>query len=132
MDGHTQMVSVQALKDYVTPVEASCVVSNKQGSWSVSTPGEVTVDRGRGNLNLACTAPGYLPASTFVSSQMNQDSNGNVILGGGVGSLVDLSDGAAYQYPSQIYVAMRPVPPPGAPSAAVPPTAVAPAAPARS
>lgn len=125
MDGHTQMVSVQALKNDVISVDASCVVSNKQGSWNVETPGNVTVDRGRGKLNVACTAPGYLASSVAIPAMSNQDSNGNILIGGAVGTIVDLSDGAAYQYPNEIYVPMQPVPPPA-------PVAAVPSAPARS
>jgi hypothetical protein len=130
IDGHTQSVSVETLKDAVTSVPASCVVSNKQGSWTVTTPGEVTVDRGRGVLNLACTAPGYLPATTAVQATGNQDEQGNLIIGGAVGMLVDYSDGAAYAYPGQIIVPMRPVPAPVASAPA--PVPAAPAAPAKS
>jgi hypothetical protein len=129
MDGHTQMVSVQALKSDVTPVPATCVVSNKQGSWTVTTPGDVNVDRGRGNLNVACTATGYLPASVSVAAQQNADEGGNALVGGAVGMIVDYSDGAAYQYPSEIYVPMQPAPS-QAPASA--PMAAAPAAPAKS
>lgn len=42
MDGHTQMVSVQTLKSDMISVDGTCVVSNKQGSWTVNTPGNVT------------------------------------------------------------------------------------------
>ncbi len=125
MDGHTQMVSVQALKNDVISIDASCVVSNKQGSWAVETPGDITVDRGRGKLNVACTAPGYLPGSTTVAAQSNQDMGGNMIAGGAVGMIVDYSDGAAYQYPSVIEVPMQPAAPPA-------PVAATQTAPARS
>jgi hypothetical protein len=119
MDGHTQAVSVQTLKNDVIPVEGSCVVSNKQGSWTINTPGTVSVDRGRGNLNLACTAPGYRPEIISVAAAHNQDEGGNMLLGGGVGIIVDYSDGAAYQYPGEIDVPMQLAAPP-APVAAVP------------
>ena len=124
-DGHTQMVSVQTLKNDVISVDASCMVSNKQGSWPVSTPGNVTVDRGRGELHVACTAPGYLPAYTAVPAQSNEDERGNILIGGAVGTIVDLSDGAAFQYPNEIDVPMQPAPPPT-------PVAAVPSAPARS
>lgn len=119
MDGHTQVVTVQAVNSSTLPVAASCVVSNKQGSWPLTTPGPVTVDRGRGKLTVACTAPGYLPASTTVVAQPNGDEQGNLIIGGAIGTIVDYSDGAAYQYPSEIYVPMRQAPP-VAPVAAAP------------
>ena len=112
MDGHTQMVSVQTLNNDVTSIDGSCVLSNKQGSWTVSTPGNVSVDRGRGKPNVACTAPDYQPGSAVVAAPINQDANGNLLVGGAVGTIVDYSDGAAYQYPNEIDVPMVPVPPP--------------------
>ena len=118
MDGHTEAVSVQTLNDDVTPVDGTCVVSNKQGSWTVNTPGNVTVDRGRGKLSVACTAPGFQPGSATVAAEDNDDERGNMLLGGGVGVIVDLSSGAAYQYPNEIDVPMKPVPAQASASAA--------------
>jgi hypothetical protein len=46
---------------------------------------------------------------------------GNILLGGGIGAIVDASTGANYEYPGEITLALAPMTPPAAPAPAAMP-----------
>lgn len=87
---------------------AVCSVANTEGQWTVETPGSVLVARDSGNLLLNCSKKGYKAASVSIESyHTNASTWGNIVLGGGIGYIVDRNTGAAFYYPSTINVALE-------------------------
>jgi len=86
---------------------ASCMLQNNKGTWYVNgTPGSVTVNRSFGDLSVDCKKSG-LTGHKLVASHTKGMAFGNVLFGGVIGAGVDMADGAAYDYPSDIFVPMR-------------------------
>lgn len=87
---------------------AVCKLSNSKGTWFVNkTPGSTVVHRAYGPLKVVCKKSGYVAASEQVESHTKGMTFGNVILGGAIGAGVDMADGAAYDYPTNITVPMH-------------------------
>lgn len=104
VNGTNQSVSVQT--DHV--YGATCALENDKGKWYVnSTPGSVTVNRSYKDLKINCQKKGYKPTFQQVKSKTKPMAFGNVIFGGVVGAGIDMIDGAAYDYPSNILVPMQ-------------------------
>lgn len=92
--------------------EAKCTLKNTKGEWIVaSTPGYATVGRGGGALNVHCEKEKFEPATKLVSQGFEAMTLGNVLIGGLIGIAVDAASGAAFNYPDNISVLMRPINP---------------------
>ena len=87
-------------------VAAACKLTNDKGAWAVTTPGSVVVHRAYGPLSIVCTKDGYPSAASMVTSTTKGMAFGNLIFGGVIGAGVDMSTGAAYDYPTAIMVPM--------------------------
>lgn len=104
--GTTQPFTVKTAK-----VEgAKCeMVDSKQARWVVSdTPATVEITKGDGPLTVTCSKSGYKTTEVVVKEYFAGATLGNVILGGGVGVIVDAASGAAQEYPDEITVWMEP------------------------
>lgn len=89
------------------PVQgAACVLSAPEGSWQVTSPGSVTVQRSKHDIQVRCTKEGYQDAAAVIPSSFEGWSLGNLILGGVVGVVVDASTGAMNDYPNAFQVPM--------------------------
>jgi uncharacterized protein YceK len=104
VNGTNQSVSV-----HNGPITGSiCTLENNKGRWYIPhTPGSVTVHRSFGDLIVQCRKPGYTLGITHVKSKTKAMAFGNLVFGGAIGAGVDMVDGAAYDYPEDIYVPMR-------------------------
>jgi len=89
---------------------AKCtLVDSKKAHWGVSsTPGTVEVTKGDGPMKVTCDKAGYKTTSIIVEEGFAGMTLGNVILGGGVGIIVDAASGAAQKYPDNVYVWLEP------------------------
>ena len=89
---------------------AECKLNDsKGGSWYIKeTPSSVSVLKGNGPLNIVCTKQGYETETVSVEETVSGATLGNVLLGGGIGILVDAASGAAQKYPNKITVWMKP------------------------
>src|ERR1700733_4201085 len=126
VEGTSQSVAVTS-----TPVDgARCTLTNSQGTWYVTTPGNANVHKTTTDLNVVCTKDGYQDASLVVPPHFNGATLGNVIAGGVIGIGIDAATGANFNYPENISVPMTPI---GASAAPVVPPAAAtpPAAPVK-
>jgi hypothetical protein len=85
---------------------ASCELSNSKGKFFVNTPGTVPIRRSNDDMNVVCRKDGIEPGIAVVVSETKGMMFGNILLGGGIGALVDHNTGAAYEYPSLIQVMM--------------------------
>jgi hypothetical protein len=75
---------------------------NSDGTYYVSTPGTVSVDRDYGALTVSCQKDGYDAEMMEVNSSTKGMAFGNILIGGVIGAGVDVATGAAYDYPSEI------------------------------
>lgn len=114
VNGTSQVLSV------ITPPvkDANCELTNSKGSFYVAhTPGTISVHRAYGDMHVKCTKPGYEDAMIIVKSTTKKMAFGNILFGGVIGAGVDMANGAAYNYPEQIVVPMRPLGTPAAQAA---------------
>lgn len=88
--------------------QATCSFKNDQGVWFLtSTPGSVIVHRSNASLLVNCKKKGYRESQQSIHSIAKNLVAGNLLFGGIVGTVVDMQDGAAFEYPSQIRVPMK-------------------------
>ncbi len=135
VNGQNQSVSVESRTDSGPLAGASCKLSNNKGTWFVTTPGSTIVQRSFEDLSVRCDKDTLEPGLVSVKSSTKAMAFGNIIFGGVIGAGVDMSTGAAYDYPTLITVQMgksttqaaQPQAPAKAPDAGTP----APAAPAK-
>lgn len=90
--------------------DAKCTLKDsKSGSWYLpATPGSATVTKGNGPMHIVCKREGYKTGQADVDDEFAGATLGNIILGGGIGILVDAASGAAQKYPDKIVVWMQP------------------------
>lgn len=102
-----QSVSVQARASNGKEVkEAACDLINKRGTWFITTPGTVQIHRSNDDLQVTCRKDGFENGRASVVSDTKGSMFGNILLGGGIGAVVDHNNGSAYEYPSFIQVIM--------------------------
>lgn len=110
VNGQNQSLSVQTRSKVGANVSgASCKLSNDKGTWFVTTPGTTTVHRSYENLLLTCEKEGFETGTLASKSSTKGMAFGNILFGGVIGAGVDVSTGAAYDYPELIVVEMGPV-----------------------
>lgn len=102
--GHTQSIAITT-----PPVTgANCVLSSKEGNWTLVSPGIVTVDKSKEDIQAHCTKPGYQDAIATIPSDFQGWTLGNLILGGVIGLGVDAATGAINEYPHAFQIPMFP------------------------
>lgn len=89
---------------------AKCeLVDSKDARWVIpETPGTVEITKGDGPLSVTCSKAGYHDGELLVEEQFAGMTAGNILLGGGVGIIVDAASGAAQEYPDEVLVWMEP------------------------
>ncbi len=103
----SQPVSVQAYDTHQTPLTGvKCKLTNDKGTWYTNAPDSVMVQKSAGDLHVVCEKPGLEPGLAKVVSKVNAGMFGNIIVGGGVGAIIDHTKGTAYNYPSVLNVVM--------------------------
>lgn len=121
VSGSNQSVSVETKQKGTQISNANCKLSNDKGTWFVTTPGSVTVNRSFGDMAVRCEKPGMEPGLLTAKSSTKAMAFGNILFGGAIGAGVDMATGAAYDYPSLFTVEMpetaafAPAEPPAAP-----------------
>ena len=132
---NNQSVSIQTLDQGGKELPgAACELGNNKGKWFITTPGSTTITRSNDDMQVVCKKERYEPGRASVVSATKGSMFGNIILGGGIGAIVDHNTGAAYEYPAFFQVLMgkttRVEPPKdGEPQAAAVPPANAPTGP---
>jgi hypothetical protein len=128
VSGQNQSIAVQTVSMSGPVSGALCRLSNNKGSWDLVSPGTTTVQRSFEALSVRCEKEGLEPALETFASATKAMAFGNVLIGGVIGASIDVSTGAAYDYPGMITITFRGASPAPA-SAAGPAAAVAAAAP---
>jgi hypothetical protein len=101
-----QPITVQTLHDNKEVAGVGCTLSNDAGSWFLTTPGSVTVHKSTGDLAIDCKKDDVFGRQTLVSKS-NGAVWGNILLGGGIGYIVDRNTGAGFDYPATTTIMMR-------------------------
>jgi hypothetical protein len=101
--------SSQSITITSSPVSgANCLLTSKEGSWPVVTPGVVKVDKTKEDILVRCTKDGYQEALATIPSDFQGWTLGNILLGGIIGVGVDAATGAMNEYPHAFNVPMNP------------------------
>lgn len=85
---------------------ATCELKNDEGTWTAVTPASVMIRRSNKDLMVKCTKPGLSDARANVVSKTKANMWGNIILGGGIGAIIDHNNGSAYEYPPVLKLIM--------------------------
>ena len=88
---------------------ANCVLKSAQGNWTVTTPGSVTVQRSKENVEIRCNKQGWQEGYSTIPSTFEGWTVGNVLIGGIIGLGVDAATGAINTYPNAYQVPMYPL-----------------------
>ena len=102
-----QPVSVQTIEDSKEVAGAGCTLTNDAGKWFVTSPGSVTIQKSTGDLAVECVREKDSVGHENIVSKSNGAVWGNIILGGGIGYIVDRNTGAGFDYPNTITVILR-------------------------
>ena len=89
---------------------ATCMLSSGQGNWSVYSPGAVTVEKSKEDIQVHCTKVGFQDGVGVIPSNFEGWTAGNLIFGGIVGVGVDAATGAINEYPHSFQIPMLPLP----------------------
>ena len=132
ISGPSQTLSVEARHHGTVVADSSCTLENARGTWALTAPGSVVVNRSFSDLVVTCTHATLEKVRVVVKSVTGLVTMGNVfMIGGLIGAVIDADTGAAFDYPDLITVDFEAPPRPDpalAPSPAVIPV-VMPAAP---
>ncbi len=102
-----QPISVTATHEGKPVVGANCQLLNDKGTWYVTTPGSVVIQKSYQDLTATCRKQETkkIGATTFKSA--NEGSVwGNILAGGLIGYAVDASSGAGFSYPPTLNIEM--------------------------
>jgi hypothetical protein len=115
VEGTSQSVTVST-----EPPGANCTIDRVGTHLGTvnPTPGSVHIDKSKNDLTVACQKDGFTTATISSSPKFVGTTFGNLVLGGGVGAIVDAASGANYEYPTEIKLTLAP-----ATAAATTPTA---------
>ncbi len=79
---------------------AECRLTNDYGSTLVRSGETSQVRRSNKDLDIVCRHPDNPDAVARAISRANAGMAGNILIGGGIGAIIDHSKGTAYTYPT--------------------------------
>lgn len=106
VNGQNQSVTVTTRASGTEVPGAKCTLTNDKGKWYTATPGSVVVRRSYGELAVNCTHEAHEAGAQSFKSATKAMAFGNAIFGGVIGVAVDVSTGAAYDYPEALQVTL--------------------------
>jgi len=101
-----QPVSVQTIYNNNEVAGIGCTLTNDEGTWFLTSPASVTVHKSTGDMSVDCKKDDMAGHQTLVSKS-NGAVWGNILVGGGIGYIVDRNTGAGFNYPATITVMLR-------------------------
>lgn len=81
---------------------AECKVSNDYGTVQAKSGETTQVRRSSKDLDITCKHPQNPDATARAISRANAGMVGNIIIGGGIGAIIDHNKGTAYTYPTWV------------------------------
>ena len=106
VNGQNQSLSVKTNFADAEVVGAKCTLNSNKGTWFLTTPGSVTVQRSFQDLMVTCKKESLDDGTGSIKSSTKAMAFGNILFGGIIGAAVDTSTGAAYDYPELITIVM--------------------------
>jgi hypothetical protein len=96
-----------------TPAGADCALVREGQTIArvSSTPGTVTVDKTKHNINVVCNKPGYQTGSFLNESGTEGSTAGNILAGGLIGWGIDSARGADNKYDEGVNITLVPLAP---------------------
>ncbi len=93
-----------------TPAGARCGIERDGAKLGTvdATPGTLTLVKSKADLAVTCEKTGHLTVTERVESEFTGATIGNILLGGGVGLIVDAASGANNRYPALVKVILPP------------------------
>src|SRR5574340_989760 len=86
--------------------KAKCSLKNDKGNWQVETPGTVSVHRSAEDIVVECKKDGSPDGIARGISRAAGGMWGNIVFGGGIGAVIDHTNGTGYNYPNDVPVKM--------------------------
>ncbi len=83
---------------------ADCKLTNDYGTVTAKSGNSAQIHRSDKDLLISCIHPENPEGRARGVSRINGGMYGNVILGGGIGALIDHNSGKAYTYPTWVQV----------------------------
>jgi hypothetical protein len=105
VSSNNQTVTVKAMHENREVEGSKCTLTNSKGQWTTVTPQSVNIRKSFGDLTVECRKSQAV-GSKMVKSSAEGSTFGNIIVGGGIGALVDAGTGNGYSYPDSIVVDM--------------------------
>jgi hypothetical protein len=103
MNDTTHPMKIETRTEAGRPVAgADCKLTNDRESVSVKSGETTQVRRSDTDMDIVCTHPEHRVASARAISRANAGLYGNIILGGGIGAIIDHNKGTAYTYPTWV------------------------------
>jgi uncharacterized protein YceK len=81
---------------------ADCTLKNDKASTTAKSGEFANVRRSNADLDISCKHPTNPEAVAKATSRVNGGMFGNILLGGGVGMVIDHNRGTAYTYPTWV------------------------------
>ena len=108
-EGSSQNIAIMT-----NPSGATCtLVRHGDTIGKVETPGNIMVKRRKYDINIKCTKPGYADAEYLNHSGLSSMVAGNVaadiLLTGGISSIIDSANGADNEYTPTVVISLNPV-----------------------
>jgi hypothetical protein len=82
----------------------NCSLQNKRESYSVAIPGTENIRRSDDSLRYDCKTKDGRPAKGSIASKVGNSMAGNIILGGGIGAVIDATNDYHREYPRQFVI----------------------------
>jgi hypothetical protein len=104
--GTTQSIAI------TTPptTRAECTLTSPRGTWTVTTPNTIALEKSKNDIQVLCTKPGFEDAAAVIPADFQGWTIGNVLIGGLIGLGVDAATGAIHEYPNAFQVQMKALP----------------------
>lgn len=104
VDGHSQTLTFHS-----NPGGAECTVNRNGGViGKFTTPSQLLVEKTKYDLHVICKKDGYEDTTHFIKSDVAGATFGNIILGGGIGWIVDSATGADNKYQEMNVITLSP------------------------
>jgi hypothetical protein len=99
----TQGIKVETRTASGEPVAgAECRLTNDHGSIKMRSGETTSVRRSNSDLDITCVHPQNADAIARAISRVNGGMFGNILIGGGIGAIIDHNRGTAYTYPTWV------------------------------
>ena len=82
----------------------NCSLQNKRESYSTEIPGTENIRRSDDALRYDCKTKDRRPARGSIPSKVGNSMAGNIIMGGGIGAIIDANNDYHREYPGQFII----------------------------